>query len=270
VHATSQRAAWQDRANPTRAALEEALRLGMPAFPCLPNKKPATPNGFKDATADPGQLKQLWRQYPGHLVGVPTGEATGLFVVDVDSAKHPEAQAWLNRNSAHLNTRRHQTKSGGVHLLFEHHADLRNTASKLAKGVDTRGDGGYVIWWPFHLGLAAKHDFGPIAPLPDWILQALLPPPVKITFAGPTFGKSVGQPHAAVQGVLNAVACAHNGNRNSILYWAACCIRDMIANRQIGENEGAVSFHALTSVATQLGLSQREIARTIQSAVGRK
>ena len=156
-----QRAAWQDRANPIRAALEEALRLNMPAFPCLPDKRPATPSGFKDATADPDELRQLWRQYPGQLVGVPTGEASGLFVVDVDSAKHEEAQDWLERHSPSIpDTRHHATKSGGVHLLFEHRPGLKNTASKLAKGVDTRGEGGYIVWWPFHLGLGGGHYFG--------------------------------------------------------------------------------------------------------------
>jgi hypothetical protein len=252
------------------SALDHALKLaarGVTCFPCDEHKRPTCLHGFKDATADPDQLRRLWRDHPGQLVGVPTGEVSGLFVVDVDNARHEEANDWLDRHSPYLpETRHHATKSGGVHLLFEHRAGLRNTASKLAKGVDTRGEGGYIIWWPFHLG--AGHYFGPIAPLPDWMAEALLPPPApKITLTGPVFGKSIGEPNAAVQGVLNKVAQAREGNRNGILFWGACCIRDMVVNRALGSMEASQSLQALHNISLQTGLSAREIARTIQSAM---
>jgi hypothetical protein len=68
---------------------------------------------------------------------VPTGETSGLFVVDVDSGRHDEANDWLESAGPHLPpTRWHATKSGGWHLLFKHRAGLRNTAGKLARGVD--------------------------------------------------------------------------------------------------------------------------------------
>jgi Bifunctional DNA primase/polymerase, N-terminal len=247
------------------APLQDALRLALPVFPCGPDKRPTTPNGFYNASSDPDGIRQLWRDHPGQLVGVPTGEASGLFVVDIDNGRHEESNDWLERHSPYLpDTRHHATKSGGVHLLFEHRAGLRNTASKLAKGVDTRGEGGYIIWWPFHLGLGAGHCFGPIAPLPDWMVEALLPPPVpKITLA---FGKSIGEPNAKVQGILNKVAGVREGNRNGI-FWGACCIRDMVATRELGSMEASQSLQALHNISLQTGLSAREIARTIQSAM---
>jgi hypothetical protein len=254
-----------------RDALQDALRLKRPAFPCLPDKRPATPNGFKNATADPDGKRQLWRDYPGQLVGVPTGEVSGLFVVDVDSGRHEEANDWLERYSPYLpDTRHHATKSGGVHLLFEHRTGLRNTTNRLAMGVDTRGEGGYIIWWPFHLGLGAGHYFGPIAPLPDWMVEALLPPKPKITFTGPAFGKSIGEPNVKVQGILNKVAQAQEGNRNGILFWGASCIREMITARELGSMEASQSLQALHNISLQTGLSAREIARTIQSAMVRR
>lgn len=125
------------------------------------------PRGFKDATSNPAALRRLWRKYPEPLVGVPTGKVSGLFVVDIDSGKHVEAGEWLERNSPRLpDTRHHRTKSGGLHLLFKYRAGLKSTASKLAPGVDTRGDGDYVIWWPFCLELWADHHFGPLAEMP--------------------------------------------------------------------------------------------------------
>jgi Bifunctional DNA primase/polymerase, N-terminal len=251
-------------------ALSNALRLNRPAFPCQADKRPACPHGFKDATADPAGLRELLRQFPGPLVGVPTGEASGLFVIDIDSARHDEANDWLERYSPYLpDTRQHATKSGGWHLLFKHLPGLGNSASKLAKGVDTRGDGGYIIWWPFHLGLLAPHKLDyPLADLPDELIDVLLPtPPVIRLPHRPAFGKPVGEPNSKIQGILNAVAAAQEGERNKLLFWGACRISDMIAEREIGASEGARAFEALNFVGIGTGLSPREIARTIRSAV---
>ena len=73
-----------------------------------------------------------------------------------------------------------------------------------------------------------------------------------------------------MQGVLNAVGQAHEGNRNSILYSGACVIRDMFLNREIGNTEGATAFKALEYASLKAGLSAREIQRTIQSAMVRR
>jgi hypothetical protein len=262
-------------------ALADALRLaatGRPVFPCKSaaygereHKRPHTTHGFKDASTDPQIIEAWWRVWSDALVGVPTGEPSGLFVVDVDSGRHAEANDWLERWSPYLpETRQHATKSGGWHLLFKHQAGLKNSTSRLAKGVDTRGEGGYVIWWPFHVGMAAPHKLGlPLADLPDELFEQLVerPPSRVIPFTGPVFGKPVGKPNKKVEGILTAVARTPEGNRNSIAYWAACAIRDMIANREIGTTEGAAAFRGLLLVAVKTGLPQREAARTIRSAV---
>lgn len=69
-----------------------------------------------------------------------------------------------------------------------------------------------------------------------------------------------------MQGVLNAVARAREGERNHLLFWGACRISEMIGNREIGSVDGAKAFEALNIVSLKIGLSAREIARTIQSA----
>jgi hypothetical protein len=259
------------------SALGEALRLcpyNTPAFPCRADKRPACLNGFKNATAEPDELRELWRQFPGPLVGVPTGEASGIFVIDIDSARHDEANDWLERYSPYLpDTRQHYTKSGGWHLLFKHRAGLKSTASKLAKGVDTRGDGGYVIWWPFHLGLNAPHKLDPnkypLGDLPAELYQQLVerPKPKPISWNGPRFGKRIGELNIKIEGILTAVARAQEGERNRLAFWAANRISDMIGCGEIGAAEGSQALHALTVVAVNIGLPEREIARTIRSAV---
>jgi hypothetical protein len=136
----------------TNTALARALKLaerGLPVFPCAADKRPTCPHGFKDASNDPTVVKALWRNHPGPLIGVPTGTASGIFVLDVDSAKHESAAEWLDRQAPYLpDTRHHRTQSGGLHLLFRHRSGLRSSVSRLARGVDTRGEGGCIIWSP--------------------------------------------------------------------------------------------------------------------------
>jgi Bifunctional DNA primase/polymerase, N-terminal len=78
-----------------RDALRAAMQLPCPSFPCLADKRPACPTGFKAAALPAHGLATLWARHPGELVGVPTGPASGLAVLDVD----------LNKGGAHGGTR---------------------------------------------------------------------------------------------------------------------------------------------------------------------
>jgi hypothetical protein len=248
-------------------ALNDALRLayyGRPAFPCLDNKKPACPHGFKDATADPEKLRELWREYPGPLVGVPTGEASGLFVIDVDSGRHDEANDWLESVSSHLpETRWHATKSGGWHILFKHRAGLRNSAGKLAPGVDTRGDGGYIIWWPFHLGFGT-HKLQ-LAELPEWIYEKLVERPRPEIVRRPL--SSINAPTARLRGLLTFVTSASEGERNATLFWCANRVREMATWGELSQSQFHAACSHLAQSAVSLGLPRREAERTIASAM---
>jgi len=113
----------------------------LPIFPCYPNKRPACANGFKDASTDPGWIAELWAGRTGLLVAVPTGEGSGISVLDIDDTGWPGLAALPP-------TRVHQTRGGGRHYIFRHRAGLRCSQSLIAPGVDVRADGGYVIWWP--------------------------------------------------------------------------------------------------------------------------
>ena len=76
--------------------LGDALILaseGRHCFPCASSKRPATPHGFLDASADPAELRELWARYGGPLVGGRTGRFSGIDVLDLDR-KHREAMVW--------------------------------------------------------------------------------------------------------------------------------------------------------------------------------
>ncbi len=84
------------------------------------------------------------------MIGVATGERSGVSVLDVD-VKHNEARRWWAQHEIRLpTTRAFRTRGGGVHLYFRHAPGVRNVNGKPTKGVDVRGDGGYGIYWFAH------------------------------------------------------------------------------------------------------------------------
>jgi Bifunctional DNA primase/polymerase, N-terminal len=242
----------------TRKALNEALVLlqrSLPCFPCRRDKSPATPHGFKDASRDPVFIESLWRTFPGQLVGVPTGEASGFDVLDIDV--HGYGCRWFSKHKADLlPTRAHRTRSGGVHLLFEHAPGLRCCTNKIAGGVDIRGDGGYIIWWPA-AGLPVLSDAA-VAPWPKWLLRRLQPtsksyPP-----------RLIVPDRYILNRLVQLVAGAAEGERNAITFWAACRAGEMVRS-------GLVSVDAIsrlmTDAAVSAGLSAAEAQRTVQSGI---
>ncbi len=175
------------------APVEAILRLSReyPVFPCRRHpaevlirgerklakaKSPLTVHGFQDATQDPDQIRAWWRDYPEALVGVPTGGAARLVVVDYDEYKaETAAKDWIIAHSdALLSTRSHTTLGGGRHYLFRavDGLEYRGGVSLMLDGVvrpgiDVRAEGGYIIWWPLHGGSA----MGEIALLPAGLID---------------------------------------------------------------------------------------------------
>jgi hypothetical protein len=104
----------------TSTTLSWALRLAeqeLPCFPCRDDKRPATPFGFKNATCDYDTLCQLWRRYPGPLIGVPTGETSGLDILDIDPRHGGES--WFAEHKHRLPpTRAAVCKCGAANALI--------------------------------------------------------------------------------------------------------------------------------------------------------
>jgi hypothetical protein len=70
-----------------------------------PAKHPRTANGLKDATTDPERIREWWKRWPDANIGVVTGRASGVVVVDVDLDKG--GIEVLDRTPGHTWTNRH-------------------------------------------------------------------------------------------------------------------------------------------------------------------
>ena len=46
------------------------------------------------------------------------------------------------------------------------------STSKIALGVDTRGEGGYIIWWPAE-GFEVEGELDDMSEPPSWLLEQL-------------------------------------------------------------------------------------------------
>lgn len=165
-------------------ALEYALR-GIPVFPIKArDKHPLTEHGFKDATTDAEQIRQWWRKWRNANIGIPTGPRSGWLVVDIDT----KAGATYDTLAAlgHLPaTMTAQTGSGGLHLVFRYprnSLEVRNSASKVAQGIDVRGDGGYIVAAPsIHPSGGAYEwvkELEP-TPCPSWLLTLMTEQPAR-------------------------------------------------------------------------------------------
>jgi hypothetical protein len=120
---------------------------GMAVFPCRSrDKRPATANGLKDATTDLDIIRQWWRQEPQFNLAVATGAASGIFVVDVDGLDAEVELRRLEGEYSGLPSTVEAITPRGRHVYFRSpEVPVRNSASKIAPGIDVRGDGGYVL-----------------------------------------------------------------------------------------------------------------------------
>jgi putative DNA primase/helicase len=138
---------------------------GWPIFPCVARgKRPLTSHGLKDASMDPVVLHEWWKRWPAANIGLVTGIASGLVVLDVDPRHGGDASlAQLEQVHGTLpDTPEVLTGGGGRHLFFKHPGRIvRNDAGKkLGPGLDIRGDGGYVV---------AAGSFHPTGRVYEWV-----------------------------------------------------------------------------------------------------
>ncbi len=165
---------------PKEIAIDIVNQFGFPVFPCKQNKSPLTPHGFKDATTDLDKIENYWNRHPNALIGVPTGSVSGLFVIDIDNGNGKTGEETFKKlGYSDPETIQTNTQSGGRHLLFKYDSSIPQQSKPNALGqfIDTRGDGGYVIW-AGSKGYTYRNGFDPslkkIAPIPEKIKLDLI------------------------------------------------------------------------------------------------
>lgn len=181
-----------------QSALWYASRKGWPVLPlhspidgvcsckradCTsPGKHPLTPNGLANASTSITVINEWWVRWPFANVGIITGPKSGLYVMDVDDKNG--GMDSVGSLPPLPDTVVALTGGGGLHYLLTYPVGLtlRNSAGLIAPGIDTRGDGGYIVASPsLHISgnkysweLSCRPDTVELAPVPVWMLDILL------------------------------------------------------------------------------------------------
>ena len=142
----------------SNALLEAALGYAANGFPVFPlnGKRPALANvgaKYSAATTDPYRIREWWGGlYANCNIGIPAGPKSGFWVLDLDSKADANGVNSLNEIVARhgrLPDTAVQITGSGRHLLFRwSERGIRNSTGKVGPGIDTRGDGGYIVASP--------------------------------------------------------------------------------------------------------------------------
>lgn len=192
-----------------------------------PGKHPRTMNGLNGASKDPEQIKQWWSTWPQANIGIATGAKSGFFVLDVDE-KHggrESIKALVDKHGLFPKRIYQRTGGGGWHVLFRHPGirigNVQNS-DRLGKGIDVRGDGGYIVADPSLHASGRKYEWGTcfdkLPDAPRWLVEALRKPETQ---------QSTAQ--------YSSIADIPEGQRNNILTQIAGSMR------RRGLSEGAIA-----------------------------
>ncbi|MFD0416590.1 bifunctional DNA primase/polymerase [Streptomyces sp. NPDC127108] len=226
-------------------------------------------HGVYDASTDPHRIRELfdaapWASGYGIACGLPPYHLIGI---DLDTKSGVDAPAELRELALrHLFTIPEtvvvSTPSGGRHIWLAGPPDtvVPNSAGRLAPGIDIRGAGGYLV------GPGSRTEHGVYSAVPG---TAHLPPaacpPALLRLLVPASRRRPRPAHAGApadpqqgQGLVQFVLAAHEGQRNTRLFWAAC--------RAYENGFGEALTAPLTDAAVRVGLTAREAASTIASA----
>ncbi|MCI2417447.1 bifunctional DNA primase/polymerase [Saccharopolyspora sp. K220] len=219
------------------------------------------------ASRNPEQIRQWWTAR-SYNVGISTGPS-GLLVIDLDDARGdtPPPQ-WAGTRGgqdvlARLADAANQpypgdtytvaTATGGRHLYFRAPADpvLRSTVGKLGWRIDTRGVGGYVV------AAGSVRPEGryqvvqdlPVAPLPQWLVTALTPPPPPEPVERALPAKRASAYVAAiVASETDAVAHATTGTRRNTLLHAANTLGRLVGGGELDEHTARTELLAAAEI----------------------
>jgi hypothetical protein len=232
------------------AALTYAAR-GWVVFPVVrgqrkSHKSSRHSNGRRwGATKDPEEIRQDYARWPEANVGIPTGKENTIWVLEIDTVEGHNVDGIASlrqlvaKHGALPQTLMARSPSGSLHHYFNWPADrvISNSASKIAPGIDVRGEGGMVLAPPSLKPFVGVYSWicnAEIVDAPDWLLALAVA-------AGNSTGTS--EPNADLEAPLPKTEAAVNAIPNPDLDWESWNTRGMaICKATGGSTDGFILF----------------------------
>ena len=274
--------------NPLMRAALDYVRTGFAVIPCFwpsadgcscgkdvcgsPGKHPIIREWPKEASRDENKIRFWWSQWPNANIGIATGADFGLVVLDIDGEVGGSSLDELERIHGKFPPTPRVRTGRGTHIYLRHpgrNIHIKSTAGKIGRGLDVRGDGGFVIAPPsvHHSGgIYSWLEVGDLAPIPEWLLGRGATPATECGSADPR-NSSATTPYgaAALESECLRVLQSREGERNETLNKAAFAIGQLVAAGEISEIQ---AHEELTRAARRSGLNEHEVGATIRSGLG--
>jgi hypothetical protein len=186
-------------APPSPNALARALTYvvkGWHVFPAPTGEKKSLKSAkFSDgrpwgATTDAEEVRRDFERWPEANVGIVTGPKSGIFVVECDTVEGHDVDGIASlemivaKHGTLPDTLMAESPSGSLHHYFKYPDGMRitNSASKIAPGIDVRGDGGMVVAPPSvkpGVGSYRWMNDNAITDAPEWLITLCQEEPAK-------------------------------------------------------------------------------------------
>jgi hypothetical protein len=218
-------------------ALPQALTYvakGWHVFPVPPGEKKSYKSAkFSDgrqwgATTDAEEVNRDFQRWPDANVGIVTGPKSGFFVVECDTPEGHDVDGIASlamvvaKHGALPETLMAESPSGSLHHYFKYPDSIKitNTASRIAPGIDVRGDGGMVVAPPSvkpGLGTYRWINDNAIADAPDWLITLCKEEPAKPS-------QEPGLAHIADQAEVSAALAVIPSDDEPVWYEIGCAL----------------------------------------------
>lgn len=131
---------------------------------------------FQERRATESEVKNWWSKWPQANIGITTGKVSGIVVLDLDTVLAVETAKEKGIPMSPT-----AATGGGYHIYLKHPGFPVVNAVKLGdiKGLDVRGDGGYVVAPPSIHPTGRRYQWtarnlnAPIADCPEWLAEIL-------------------------------------------------------------------------------------------------
>lgn len=234
------------------------------SFTPLNGKKPVQ-SGWQRATREALEQALAWAEAGN--VGLRTGTISGLVVIDVDPGGHVDGLNLPPTVTALTG------RPGGKHLYYRSNGKrITNSAGKLGKHIDVRGDGGQVVFvGSVHPETHKVYSWAP-GLSPNEIGLATLPAEIADRLTPKRGSPTTREQHrvntecadAALEHEVQAVRHAPEGQRNAQLNKSAFTLGGLVATDTLDRD---LVIYQLREAALAAGLDEYEIDGTIESGL---